>query len=203
MINTNLGAVLLAVLMLMVAAACDNDFTPRSKDYPYLDLPDEHTYSKYLPENCPFTFEYSNYARVERDSQIFSNKPTNDCWINITYPDYDATIYLSYKALTEDYNLLKLKNEAHDLTYEHAKRANYIEPSMLQTNNDVYGLIYEVGGAAASPTQFFVTDTMQHWMRGALYFNTSPSPDSLEPLIKFVNRDIAHLITSIKWDSEL
>jgi gliding motility-associated lipoprotein GldD len=199
MIKKSRNTAMPILLIIILLVACNDDYTPRSKDYPYLELPKEHTYVTYQPNNCPFTFEHSTYAKVVRDSQIFDQKPTNDCWINVTYPQYDATIYLSYKSLTKDYSLLQLKNEAHKLTYEHAKRANYIEPSLLQTNNDVYGLIYEVGGAAASPTQFFVTDTVQHWMRGSLYFKTSPNPDSLAPLIKYVNRDIEHLITSMRW----
>jgi gliding motility-associated lipoprotein GldD len=165
-----------------------------------LEVPAVHHYQRYRDAACPFSFEYSTLARIERDSQWISSEPGNDCWLNIVYPDYDATIYLSYKTPEEDYNLLKLRNEAHRLTYEHAKRADYIEPQLITAPNQIYALVYNVGGAAASPTQFFVTDTVNHWLRGALYFKTSPNPDSLEPLINYIDEDIGRLIRSIRWE---
>ncbi len=198
--NRNKLFLILAALGSLVWASCSQEYSPRGKGYPWLEVPEGHNYQRFQDAGCPFTFEYNTIARVERDSQLMLSEPESDCWLNIVYPDYDATIYLSYKTPEEDYNLLKLRNEAHKLTYEHAKRANYIEPLVITAPGQIYGLVYNVGGAAASPTQFFVTDTVRHWLRGALYFKTSPNPDSLEPLIKYIDEDIGHLIRSIVWE---
>ncbi len=49
-----------------------------------------------------------------------------------------------------------------------------------------YGLIYKIKGiGTASPFQFFVTDSTNHFLRGALYFNVKPNNDSLAPVIDF------------------
>ena len=155
---------LIAALGTLLWASCTQEYSPRGKGYPYLEVPAVHHYQRYRDAACPFSFEYSTLARIE------------------------------------DYNLLKLRNEAHRLTYEHAKRADYIEPQLITAPNQIYALVYNVGGAAASPTQFFVTDTVNHWLRGALYFKTSPNPDSLEPLINYIDEDIGRLIRSIRWE---
>ena len=197
--SINISIFLIVIGLAFVVQACNSEYTPRPKDFPVMTLPKDHEYQHYTSNNCPYSFEYSKYAEILRDSQIFNFKPANDCWLNIHYPSLNATVYLSYKALSGRYTIEKLKNDAHKLTYEHAKKASFIEPIMVKTSNHVYGLIFDVGGAAASPTQFFITDTVSHWLRGALYFRTEPNPDSLKPATKYINLDIHHLIESVHW----
>ena len=186
-------------LLLLVVYACEPDYAPRPKEYPFIPIP-EPAYQTFTADNCPFTFEQSAYSEVFRDSQIFAFKPGNDCWVNLHYPDYDATIYLSYKELSADYTLQQLKNDAHELTYKHTQKADVIEPVFYETPFNVFGLVYNVGGDAASATQFFVTDTVSHWLRGSLYFRTTPNADSLAPVIDFINHDIEHLIETLQWE---
>jgi len=63
----------------------------------------------------------------------------------------------------------------------------------------VYGIVYNVEGPAASPYQFFVTDSTHHFLRGALYFNTQARPDSLAPVAAFMKADVNRLIETLKW----
>jgi gliding motility-associated lipoprotein GldD len=63
----------------------------------------------------------------------------------------------------------------------------------------VYGMVYEIGGNAASSIQFHVTDSSQNFLRGALYFYAMPNADSLAPVISFVRSDIDHLLKTFKW----
>jgi hypothetical protein len=37
-------------------------------------------------------------------------------------------------------------------------------------------------GNAASSTQFYVTDSTTHFLRGVLYFYSAPNADSLKPV---------------------
>lgn len=183
---------------LLLVWACEPDYSPKPKEYPFIPLP-EPAYQLFQTHRCPFQFEQSVYSELFRDSQIVARKPTEDCWVNIHYPDYNATIYLSYKQLSEDYSLQKLRNDAHRLTYEHTKKADFIDPQYVETPFNTFGVIYHVGGDAASSTQFFATDTLQHWLRGSLYFNNEPNADSLAPVIAFINQDILHLIETLRW----
>jgi hypothetical protein len=56
-----------------------------------------------------------------------------------------------------------------------------------------------LSGPVASPLQFFATDSTNHFLRGSLYFDHSPNPDSLKPSLAHVEQDIIHLIESLAW----
>ena len=63
----------------------------------------------------------------------------------------------------------------------------------------VYGLTYLLKGNAASPVQFWVTDSSKHFLRGSLYFYAVPNADSIAPVLSFVKEDIRHLMESVRW----
>jgi gliding motility-associated lipoprotein GldD len=199
--RSNLFFLVFSVMMVSLLYGCADDYSPRPKDYPYIELlPKE--YKAFTPENCPFTFEYPVRSKIVMDTLSQINKPETDCWFNIFYPAFNATIYLSYKDVVGDYSLEKLRDDAHRLTYEHVSKAAYIEPNIIETPHHVFSVVYEVGGDAASATQFFITDTTSHWLRGSLYFRTIPNADSLAPVVKYINQDILHLIQTLRWNEE-
>ncbi|MCD4731953.1 MAG: hypothetical protein K8R74_15210, partial [Bacteroidales bacterium] len=80
-------------------------------------------------------------------------------------------------------------------------KASSIENQQYQNDiSKVYGLTYTIFGvAAASPYQFYLTDSTDHFVRGALYFNAVPNNDSLAPVIAFLKDDINHMIETFKW----
>lgn len=97
---------------------------------------------------------------------------------------------------------MKLTQDAHELTYKHVQKADYIEPIEIRTEDGTFGLVYYVGGDAASQVQFFVTDTLQHFLRGSLNFRTRPNADSLAPVVSFVSRDIQAMLETLAWKDE-
>jgi hypothetical protein len=60
-------------------------------------------------------------------------------------------------------------------------------------------MIYSIEGPSASPFQFYLTDSAQHFLRGSLYFNSRTNPDSLAPILNFVRIDLSHLINTFEW----
>jgi hypothetical protein len=44
-----------------------------------------------------------------------------------------------------------------------------------------------------------MSDTTKNFIRGALYFDTTPNADSLRPVQDFLQQDILHLINSFQW----
>jgi len=66
----------------------------------------------------------------------------------------------------------------------------------------VYGILYNIRGNAASSIQFFVTDSVSNYLRGALYFSAQPQKDSLAPVIEFFREDVIHLIETLEWKQE-
>ena len=52
---------------------------------------------------------------------------------------------------------------------------------------------------AVLATQFYLTDSIEHFLRGSLYFKVVPNNDSLQPVIDFITDDVRHLIKSLEW----
>ena len=139
------------------------------------------------------------YGNIVKDTLFFDAKPENPWWINVDIPGLNGKIYLSYKVVGRQNNLNKLIDDAFKLTYKHTYKASSIDEEEIRTPNRVYGLLYDVGGNAASAKQFYVTDSGSHFLRGALYFYAAPNADSLAPVHKFLQEDIWHLVNTLKW----
>lgn len=185
----------LGACLLGITAGCGDQPVPKPIGYYRIDLPD-HAYKSKDPK-CPFTFEISEYSRL-----VYSQSPDSlgDCWFSIAYPKWKARVYLTYKPI-EGNDLHRYIEEAHGMVYEHQIKANRIASATVRRDSArVYGLTYELGGEVASPFQFYLTDSTRHFLRGSLYFNARPNPDSIAPVLKYVTEDLDHLIRSIEWE---
>jgi gliding motility-associated lipoprotein GldD len=179
--------------LLLLSACGDEEFTPKPRGYFRIALP-EKKYVKYDALGCPFSFEIPVYAKVTPDS----SKLALPCWLNVEFPYFNATVYLTYKPVNKD--LTRLYEEHRGLTMKHIPKANAID----ETNYDnaerkVYGSVYTIKGAAASNMQFYLTDSVKHFIRGSLYFYVAPQPDSLVPALNFISYDVKHLVETFQW----
>lgn len=173
--------------------SCDGNYTPKPRGYFRIDFP-EREYQKYV-SNCPYSFEVPTYVQTNKDMGSY----TEPCWINICYPRYRAEIHISYKPVDKN-SLNKYLSDSYTLVQKHNIKAEAIKENIYINNEKrVYGMMYEIKGNAASNIQFFLTDSTQHFFRGALYFNLPPNKDSLAPVISFIKDDIAHLIETFEW----
>jgi gliding motility-associated lipoprotein GldD len=85
------------------------------------------------------------------------------------------------------------------MTYKHTVKATSIDDSPINTPLGVSGIFFTVGGNAATGKQFFVSDSIRHFLRGALYFDTTPNEDSLSVVSDFLEKDMVHLINTFQW----
>ena len=185
-----INKLLLTAIFAILCSACENEYTPKPKGYLRIDLP-EKSFSTYKSE-CPFTFDYNKNAKIVKASN------ENPCWLNIDYPSLKCRIHLSYKKV--DDNLPQLLEDSRTLVYKHTIKASAInQKNIINMDRMVYAKIYEIEGDAASSVQFYATDSFNHFLRGALYFNAASNADSLKPAIDFVRQDIEHLVNSIQW----
>lgn len=184
--------------LLAVASCKPESYTPKPRGYARMDTP-QHAYQRFDSAGFPYAFEYPVYGRITRDTEMAGMTPDNPYWINIEFPDWGGTFYLSYKVIDAAHPLYKLLNDAHEMSFFHDKRADYIDAPSFRTANGVYGIMYDVGGNAASAYQFFATDSTHHFLRGALYFNATPNADSLKPVTEFLHHDMEHLIQTLRW----
>ena len=190
--------VVILVAVLMGSSACRNDYTPKPRGYFKIILP-ERGYKTFENESCPFTFEYPSYGVINRDTVFLDTVPDNACWFNITFASLNGNLHLSYKEITGKNSLGHLIEDAHKLTFKHTIKADFIDENILHTENDVSGILFDVGGNAASALQFYVTDSSQHFLRGSLYFYNTPNADSIAPVLRFIRPDVLKLIETLKW----
>jgi len=141
--------------------------------------------------DCPFSFEKNDVATMITK---------NNCGININYPQMNATVYLTYQPVQED-NLEALLRDAQKLAYDHTIKAESIPAfPFVNIDDNVYGMFYSINGEAASQSQFYVTDSLNHFVSGALYFDTKPNFDSIYPAVVYLRDDIRKIMETISWE---
>ena len=207
---------LLYFLPIIIFAACNSNYTSKKTGYFRIDLP-EKKYVLFDEPGMPYSFEYPVYANIVKDSTYFDANPENDYWRNIDFKQLNAKIFLSYKVVggkalykikmpngtykdSTGVNMYdKMINDAFNLTNKNDDVATSKKDSLFKTANNVGGLLFKLGGNAATQRQFFMTDTTKNFIRGALYFYASPNADSVKPVVDFIQQDIDHLITTFRW----
>lgn len=186
------GILILTSCFLLPSCSDDDSSTPKPRAYFRLSLPEK----KYVAYNtdCPFTFEMPVYAKMDIDK----NPSAEPCWLNLNFPSMNGTLHLSYKPVND--NIEAYLEDTYTLAAKHQIKASSIEEKLISRDSSkVYGLIYEIGGNAASSIQFFLTDSTKNFIRGALYFNVAPNTDSIAPVLEFVRKDIYHMIETFEW----
>ncbi len=191
-------AAFIAIICLLLSACYRPEYTPRPRAYPKVEYP-QKAWQNFQLSSCDLSFEYPVYAVVQRDSFFFDEAPPHPCWFNIYFPDFDAKIHCSYYQVGRPKSMDRLKQDAFEMVDWHNKRANFIEEKGVRLPNGVTGFVFNIEGPAASPFQFYLTDSTRHFLRGALYFNTSVNPDSIAPVFDFVRQDIMHMIETFQW----
>ncbi|RYG05423.1 MAG: hypothetical protein EOO02_03870 [Chitinophagaceae bacterium] len=179
-----------------VLTACNSDYTLKQRGYYRIDFP-KHEYQEFSEPGYPYTFEYPVYAKILRDTTFFEAKPENDYWINIDFPQFSGKVYISYKEVRKN-NFDSLVADAFKMTYKHTSKATEIRDSLMKTPLGLTGVFFQVGGNAATAKQFFVSDSVNHFIRGALYFDASPNEDSLQVVNNFLQEDMKHLINTLR-----
>ncbi len=188
------------VIVLTAFTACKKKFTPKPRGFFRIEFPEKKYHP--LPEAFPYRFEIPDYSSIQADKY----NPDQPYWINVTVPENSAEIHISYYALEERQNskklhLAELMEETRTLAYKHSIKADAIkEQIFMNPAKNVYGTIYRMNGNAASPMQFFLTDSTTHFLRGAFYIRETPDIDSLQPVIDFFEPDIIRLIETTSWN---
>lgn len=182
---------------LLFIGGCDRAYTPKPKGYNRIELPG-HQY-QLLPDTFPYQFEYAENAIIEKDTSWIAE----DYWIHIQYPEFNASIEITYKPVFNSDSLLYHYLEtAYRLTAQHRKKAYSIEETSLTIPNGDKAIVVELTGEVPSQMQFYTSDSTMHFLRGALYFKTATENDSLKPVIDYVKMDILHLLQTLKWNKD-
>lgn len=184
--------------IVVLGFSCANETLPKPSAYLRLEYPN----SEYKTFNTgfPFTFEKNELAKEIKARAISTD--SGSYAIDIIYPDLKGTIYLTYKPINNNKErLIKLLKDAQGFTQEHTLKADAISEQIFESKEKkVYGMFYEVGGNAASQSQFYVTDSLNHFLTGSLYFYAKPNYDSILPAANYLQKDIQHIMETVKWN---
>jgi gliding motility-associated lipoprotein GldD len=185
------------VILIVFVTSCQDNYLPKPPGYNRIAIP-EPEYTE-LIGNYPYLFEYNSIAEVRPDK----SPSAEPFWIDIVYPGYEASVQVTYKSIGRDERRLKeFLNDAYKLTSKHQIKAYSIEESILDIGGGRVGVVAELSGEVPSQFQFFSTDSSQHFLRAALYFNTATENDSLAPVIEYIKSDMMHMLNSLRWKND-
>ncbi len=180
----------LSLLFIFSFLACAEEPEPKPYGQIRIDLPETHEFKTFEPDSCGYSIDISRISGIVKRKE--------DCWFNIVYPRYNATIHLTYRSI--EGNLPELVNDARYLIMKHSVKADGLrEQGFMNPEKRVYGMLVDVLGNAANSLQFYLTDSTDHFLRGALYFNAPPNRDSLDPVIDFIRDDMQYMMESVTW----
>lgn len=181
-------------LLAFAGMACESTYLPKPKGYNRIDLPP----SKYiaLPDSFPYQFQYSAHARLLKDSSWMAER----YWIDLYYPTMEALVQVTYKPVKQDTSLLgEYFDDSFRLTAKHQIKAYSIDETNMVLPGGGSAVISELSGEVPSQFQFHATDSLDHFIRGALYFKSSTKNDSLQPVIEYIKFDIIHMLNTLVW----
>ncbi|PKQ44677.1 gliding motility lipoprotein GldD [Confluentibacter flavum] len=185
------------LLFVIVFCSCGDHVVPKPNAYLRLEYP-KAKYTEAQVES-PFSFEVNQLATNITAKAIEST--TESYGVTIEYPSLKGTIFLTYKSIDNNQdNLITFLRDAQKFTTEHMIKADEI-PVYPYENKEkkVYGMFSELKGDVASQAQFYVTDSINHFLTGSLYFYAKPNYDSILPAANYLGKDIKHIMETVKW----
>jgi len=207
---------ILLLLIFSFLIGCNSTYTSKKQGYYKIDFP-KRQYVKFDNLRFPFSFEYPVYARIDQDSLYLFQKGKDPYSINIDFPSLNGKIYITYKVIGETSNyqvknasgvyrdsigkniFQNLVDDCYKLTYKNDIKAYSIQDSIMHTPNNITGIFFRLSGSVATAKQFFLSDSVHNFLRGALYFDATPNEDSLRPVNDFLQEDMKHIINTLQW----
>ena len=179
---------LAALFLCFLILACNEEVVIKPEAKLRLDYPQASYNTVQL--DCPYSFKINTNATLNTAA---------GCNVDVEYPSMRATVYLTYQSVKNN-NIDSLLYDAQKLTYDHTIKANSIlEQPRVDSINKVYGMFYMIDGNAATQSQFYVTDSVNHFITGSLYFKAKPNFDSIYPAVVYLREDIRRIMETIKW----
>lgn len=187
--------VIIAAILMALSGCGTKNYTPKPKAYVRISLPQKE-YMIYDTAALPFTFERAGEAKVSWKQNDRRTK-----YFDIEYPQYRGVINLTYKHFHGKEDLRTLVDTASRmLALHHSQSTGEKEATLKDPQGRVYATLVRLSGKNTGSTyQFWLTDSTEHFLRGALFLNNTPNNDSLAPVINYLQADIDHMIETLQW----
>src|ERR1700757_4447980 len=97
--------------------SCNSPYVSKKRGYFKIDFP-KRKYVSFDSAGFPYSFEFPAYAKIIQDTTYFDETPENPYWINISFPQFNGEIFLSYKIIGGKayYKVKDSKGVYHDST---------------------------------------------------------------------------------------
>jgi len=174
-------------ISILVLVSCEEDVVIKPKAQLRLEYPSPSYEEVNL--DFPYKFQKNKVAVLQKKSNF---------GLNVNYPNMKATLYLTYQQVHN--NLDSLLRDAQKLAYDHAIKAESIpNQPFVNPDNNAYGMFYMINGNAATQAEFYITDSIRHFVTGALYFEAKPNFDSIYPAAVYLRNDMRVIMESLEW----
>lgn len=182
------------LLLFTLFSSCQRSYVPKPKVFNRIDLPQAQYVA--LPDSLPYQFQISKQATILRDSSWMAEP----YWIDLYYPQFEANVQITYKPVKGDEELLReYLDDAYQLISKHQIKAQGIQDNIMITESGKHVSFATLSGEVPSQFQFYTTDSVHHFLRGALYFRTATQNDSLAPIIEYLKKDMAIMASTLEW----
>ncbi|MCG8698869.1 MAG: hypothetical protein MI922_12510, partial [Bacteroidales bacterium] len=111
--------IIFILVSIVILTGCkNNNPVPKPRGYFRMEFPDK----KYreFSSGCPFLFEIPTYGTMNP----VLDGVKEPCWYNLSFTDYSATVYLTYKKIND--NLGEHIEDVRTIVYKHTIKANDI-----------------------------------------------------------------------------
>lgn len=178
-------------ILFLFSCEGQKSYIPKPPTFLKIEL-EERSYGEYVSD-CDFKFIKPDYFNPKKAQQ-------GTCNLDIDFSRHNGTLHLSF--IKMDTTLNAYVNYAIDKVDEHKVKATAIkDTNFINNENGAYGTFFELHGNVASPFQFYLTDSTQHFMSGVVYFNARPNYDSIRPVLNYVKEDLYKLMETFQWEA--
>ena len=173
--------------------SCDEtNYLPREKGFLRLEF-EKPTYDSFSNESSGLNFiyndAYSSFEMVSDDKIVLRYK---DIKINIVLSDVELEDISSFEESIQNFYMF---------LEPHRKKSNQISiKEFTSSDNNRFAKVLEMRGPVASPLQFYVTDSTDHFLFGSMNVMEKSDYDSIYPSVMYVKNDIFSIIESVNWE---
>ena len=173
--------------------SCDEtNYLPREKGFLRLEF-EKPTYDTFSSEasklNFIFNNAYSSFEIVSDEKIVLKYK---DIKIDLVLSDVELENLSSFEESIRNFYVF---------LEPHRKKSNQISIKEFKSvDNKRFAKVFEMRGPVASPLQFYVTDSINHFLFGSMNVMVKSNYDSIYPSIMYVKNDIFSIIESVNWE---
>lgn len=188
------------IILAMFSCRGEQILIPKPRIYPKITFPEKEYQPLNIPA-CPFEMEVPSYFKYISDTHQNVNEQKHKCWFDLYCEELNTYLHFSYIDFNERKQFDELVADAFEMVDKHNIKASYRDELRINKSDEkVHGVLFNIDGPVATPLQFYLTDSLSHFLRGSLYFKASVNRDSIAPIYEFFKEDIDKMLSSFEWE---